>query len=119
MNKHIFASGALYETIALSPVEPLHCTLLSHKKLLSPERIEFILPALVEALAAESTPSSAWKNRLRYRVRAEFRPREKAPAPQAAWRNYGTKLGSPMTMARISTAKHRNVNPKLARLAAV
>src|SRR6266849_1758011 len=70
MDEHIFASGALNETVSFSPVEPLHCTLLSHKKLLSPFREEFILPAPVEAPMFRSTPSSTGRTRSRSRVRA-------------------------------------------------
>ena len=36
VNKNIFARGPLNKPIALGPVEPLYCTLLSHKVLLSP-----------------------------------------------------------------------------------
>jgi hypothetical protein len=36
MHEDVFARGALDESITLGPVKPLHCTLLSHKLLLSP-----------------------------------------------------------------------------------
>src|SRR6266853_1989437 len=38
MHKNILTGGALDESISFRPVEPLHSTLLSHKKLLSPYR---------------------------------------------------------------------------------
>src|SRR5947207_6875832 len=40
VNKNIFARGPLNKHIALGPVEPLYCTLLSHKVLLSPLLID-------------------------------------------------------------------------------
>ena len=36
MHEDVFAGGALDKALTLGPVEPLHCTLLSHKLLLSP-----------------------------------------------------------------------------------
>jgi hypothetical protein len=36
MNENVLPGRALDEPVTLSPVEPLYCTLLSHKKLLSP-----------------------------------------------------------------------------------
>ncbi len=36
MDEDILPRGALDKTVALRPIEPLYCTLLSHKELLSP-----------------------------------------------------------------------------------
>jgi hypothetical protein len=36
MNENVLPGGALDEPVSLGPVEPLYCTLLSHKELLSP-----------------------------------------------------------------------------------
>jgi hypothetical protein len=42
MNEDILPCGPLDKTISFSPVEPLHCTLLSHNELLSAlPRLEF------------------------------------------------------------------------------
>jgi hypothetical protein len=38
MHENVFSRGALDKTISLRPVEPLHSTFLSHRKLLSPGR---------------------------------------------------------------------------------
>ena len=43
VNKNIFARGALNKPVALGPVEPLYCTLLSHKVLLSSLFVDFCL----------------------------------------------------------------------------
>jgi hypothetical protein len=52
MNEDVFACGPLDKTVSFSPVEPFHCTLLSHNELLSPLLIlEFHI--LREARACE------------------------------------------------------------------
>src|SRR5438105_1165366 len=56
MHKHVLASGALNEPVPFSPVEPLHCTLLSHKKAPFAHREEFILPAPAKLRCSGAPP---------------------------------------------------------------
>jgi len=49
MDEHVFTSGALDEPVTFCPVEPLHCTLLSHKNSFQRIAKNSFFPALVEA----------------------------------------------------------------------
>jgi hypothetical protein len=102
MYKHVFASGALNEPVPFSPVEPLHCTLLSHKKLLSLIAKNSFFPPLRSSDVPER-PLKDVKNKV-----ALPRAGDSAPKDQSSdfdtERDYGAKLGALETMARISTA---------------
>ena len=102
MHKHVLASGALNEPVPFSPVEPLHCTLLSHKKLLSLIAKNSFFPPLRSSDVPER-PLKDVKNKV-----ALPRAGDSAPKDQSSdfdtERNYGAKLGALETMARISTA---------------
>jgi len=113
MDEHVFASGALDEPVTFSPVEPLHCTLLSHKNSFRRIAKNSFFPALVEAPGFWSAPQKDAKNKVALPCAAESEPKRKAPGFYAARSNYGAKLWSSEMLARISTGQHSNVNPKL------
>jgi len=46
MNEDVFPRGALDETVSLRPVEPLYCSLLSHRKTPFPDHQELSFPDL-------------------------------------------------------------------------
>jgi hypothetical protein len=59
MNEDIFPGGALDKSIPFRPVEPLHCTLLSHNELLSP-LLSLKTHILCEAQIDTLPPQSMW-----------------------------------------------------------
>jgi len=72
MDENIFARWPLNESIAFRPVKPLYCTLLSHKKLLSPLRIESA-QTLREACAS-APPQRTWAASDRAALREKNKP---------------------------------------------
>jgi hypothetical protein len=60
VNENILPGRALDETISFSPVEPLYCALLSHKKLLSTHLFSLTFASSVE-LMLRTTPSEDTK----------------------------------------------------------
>src|SRR5262245_10833644 len=64
MNENVLPCGALDKSISFSPVEPLDCTLLSHKILLSPLQSGIDTPGFSSKLRrTEAPPQRTQKNK--------------------------------------------------------
>src|SRR5579863_6650518 len=59
VDENIFTRGPLDETVSFCPVEPLYCTLLSHKVLLSP-LLNDLSGSLVRLYASNCPPQKTW-----------------------------------------------------------
>jgi hypothetical protein len=94
MNEDILPCGPLDKPVSLSPVEPLDCALLSHKKLLSPLLCLEIPQALRSRCFLHNPPQNLWTKRLRLRAPLNSRTTRKAPEFSAVGREHGAKLWS-------------------------
>jgi hypothetical protein len=95
MDEHVLTCGALDKSISLCPVEPLHCTLLSHgtapfafsRRIHSP-RLD-VLPWRIG-----STPSSQTELGRVFMLRTKPHPTEKAPSSHATLTRWREILGA-------------------------
>src|SRR6266849_4029284 len=106
MDEHVFASGALDEPVTFSPVEPLHCTLLSHKNSFRRIAKNSFFPASRRSSRILERPPKGREEQGRVTVCRRVRTKNKSPRVLRRRRsNYGAKLWSPEMLARISTGQ--------------
>src|ERR1700716_3141221 len=112
MNENVLPGRALDEPVTLSPVEPLYCALLSHKKLLSPLLCNLTFASFAKLVllcypikGPESTADGSF-------VVLEKSRQEKAPISFAA-ETTTTKLWSNRNGASFE-CRTRTFNPNLA-----
>ena len=84
MYENVLPRGALDKTISLRPVEPLHCSLLSHKTPPLSLRIRSLDFPIVAPRERSSPLERASETRLRVSVQKKITPKQKTPRFNAA-----------------------------------
>src|SRR4051812_43030277 len=108
MDENVLAGRTLDESISLGAIEPLHCTFLFHKLLLSP--LVLILFPRGQRPQPRNPLAPGERKLLLYTPRERLHKTEWATAPY--WKHHPARSRSPSLLRPSrSTAKYKNINP--------